>query len=194
MNADKTSLRDTIRARSKVIPPEERGTASAQICARLQEQTIWRVAKSVLLFFPLADEPDITPLISAALAAGNTVCFLRHLPEQNDYEARVVAEVSRDLQPGAFGVREPVSQCAVWPLNRLDLALVPGVAFTLDGWRLGRGRGFYDRVLARVPGVKCGVAFDWQMVPAMPVEPHDVRLDCILTPSRWLEIRGPRAV
>lgn len=160
----------------------------------MKTQSIWQTVKSVLLFCPLADEPDITPLISAALAASKTVCFLRHLPEQNDYEARVVADVSRDLQPGAFGVREPSATCPVWPLNRLDLALVPGVAFTLDGWRLGRGKGFYDRVLARVPSVKCGVAFDWQIVPEMPVEPHDVRLDCILTPSRWQEVRGPRAV
>jgi 5-formyltetrahydrofolate cyclo-ligase len=190
----KSILREQIRARLKTIPSEERASASTQLCARLQAQSVWRASKSVLLFSPLADEPDITPLISAALAVGKTVCFLRHLPGQNDYEARVVMDVSRDLERGAFGVREPVSRCPGWPLNRLDLTLVPGVGFTLDGWRLGRGKGFYDRLLARVSGVKCGVAFDWQIVPEMSVEPHDVRLDCILTPSRWLEVCGPRAV
>ncbi|MBI5775627.1 MAG: 5-formyltetrahydrofolate cyclo-ligase [Verrucomicrobia bacterium] len=187
-------LRQQLQLLTKSHAAAKSPAASAYLCERMKVQPVWQQACAVLLFFPLADEPDITPLISTALAAGKTVCFLRHLPGQNDYEARVVADVSRDLERGAFGVREPVSRCPVWPLNRLDLTLVPGVGFTLDGWRLGRGQGFYDRLLARVSGVKCGVAFDWQIVPEMPVEPHDVRLDCILTPSRWLAVPGSRTV
>ena len=75
--------------------------------------------------------------------------------------------------------------CEPAPLNRLDLVLVPGVAFDAQGRRLGRGKGFYDRLLAKVRGHKCGVAFDVQIVSGLPEEPHDVRVDSILTPSRW---------
>jgi 5-formyltetrahydrofolate cyclo-ligase len=79
-------------------------------------------------------------------------------------------------------------------LNRLDLALVPGVGFDADGRRLGRGRGHYDRLLAQVAGTKCGVAFDEQMAPEIPVAPHDVILNRIVTPTRWLEVPGQRPI
>ena len=88
---------------------------------------------------------------------------------------------------GKFGVREPAERCAPVPLNRLDLVLVPGIAFDIRGGRLGRGQGYYDRLLSAVTGLKCGVAFDEQIVDAVPVGPLDVRLNCILTPTRWIE-------
>ncbi|MEY2466031.1 MAG: 5-formyltetrahydrofolate cyclo-ligase, partial [Verrucomicrobiota bacterium] len=73
------------------------------------------------------------------------------------------------------------------PIKPLDLILVPGVAFELHGRRLGRGKGFYDRLLADMRGTTCGVAFDEQIVAEIPVEPHDVHLDYLLTPTRWIE-------
>jgi 5-formyltetrahydrofolate cyclo-ligase len=76
------------------------------------------------------------------------------------------------------------------PPNRLDFAIVPGVAFTLEGRRVGRGKGHYDRLLSSVGGVKCGVAFDEQIVEAIPVEPHDVRMDWIVTPTRLARLGG----
>jgi 5-formyltetrahydrofolate cyclo-ligase len=74
------------------------------------------------------------------------------------------------------------------------LILVPGVAFDLRGYRLGRGKGFYDQLLAAVRGPTCGVGFDEQIVDAVPVEPHDVRLSCLLTPTRWIELQAARAM
>ena len=73
---------------------------------------------------------------------------------------------------------------------RLDLALVPGIGFTLDGGRLGRGKGYYDRLLAEVPVMKCGVAFECQIADEFPLESHDVQLNCILTPTRWHLVGG----
>ena len=75
-------------------------------------------------------------------------------------------------------------------LNSLDLVLVPGLGFDAAGHRLGRGRGFYDRLLVQIAGTKCGVAFDEQMRPSIPAEQHDILLNCILTPTQWLEISG----
>jgi 5-formyltetrahydrofolate cyclo-ligase len=60
----------------------------------------------------------------------------------------------------------------------------PGLAFAVDGRRLGRGKGFYDRMLAAVDGLTCGVAFDEQLVEELPVDPHDIRVSWILTPTR----------
>jgi 5-formyltetrahydrofolate cyclo-ligase len=187
LDSAKASLREQIRARFKNLPAAERVTASAPLCARLLEQPIWSAVRSVLLFAPLPDEPDIWPLLAEAIAAGKTVALPAFVPGTNTYSARQIIDPARDIIAGQFGIPEPVAACAEFPLNRLDLVLVPGVAFDARGGRLGRGKGFYDRLLTDVRGTKCGVAFDDQIVDAVPVGPLDIRLNCILTPTRWIE-------
>ncbi len=94
----------------------------------------------------------------------------------------------REVRLGYFGIREPVASCEEITFNRLSLVLVPGLAFDPHGRRLGRGRGYYDRLLANVRSVTCGVAFDGQLVPEVPADAHDVRLNCVLTPTRWMVV------
>jgi 5-formyltetrahydrofolate cyclo-ligase len=137
------------------------------------------------MFYPLPDELDISILLQVALALGKELALPRFEPASGSYLSAAVRSLETDLKPGQFGTCEPAPGCQSVPLNRLDFALVPGVAFTLDGRRLGRGKGFYDRLLAGIRGLKCGVAFDQQLVDAIPTEPHDCRVDCILTPSLW---------
>ncbi|HTD66253.1 MAG TPA: 5-formyltetrahydrofolate cyclo-ligase [Candidatus Limnocylindria bacterium] len=184
---DKSALRALVRELVRAILPDHRRTFSEQLCAVLAEQPIWRSATSVLLFAPLADEPDITPLLEEK--SPGIIGFPRFNPKTGSYEACSI-RTHAELVSGRFGVLEPGAGCPVVSLNQLDLALVPGVAFDLAGRRLGRGKGFYDRLLAEVRGHKCGVAFDAQIVSAVPEEPHDMRVDSILTPSRWHSCRG----
>jgi 5-formyltetrahydrofolate cyclo-ligase len=186
LDSAKAGLRDQIRARLEILPAAERSAASARLYARLREQPAWS-AKAILLFAPLPEEPDIWPLLTEAIATGRTVALPAFSPGTNDYTARQILDPTRDLITGKFGIREPAGDCAEVPLNRLDLVLVPGIAFDPRGGRLGRGKGFYDRLLSAVNGLKCGVAFDEQIVDAVPVGPMDVRLNCILTPTRWIE-------
>lgn len=108
--------------------------------------------------------------------------------QPGSYVVCEIIDPDKHIRLGQFGIREPVENCAELTLNRLDLILVPGVAFDLHGRRLGRGRGFYDRLLAVVRGTTCGAAFDQQIVGEIPVEPHDVHLNCILTPTRWIAL------
>lgn len=140
-----------------------------------------------MLYAPRADEPDIWPMAGEALGNGKSVALPRHDAGIGGYIAAQIRHIEHDIRIGRFGIREPDDGCAVMALNRLDLILVPGVAFDLQGRRLGRGKGFYDQLLANVRGLICGVAFDEQVVAELPVEPHDVHLDCILTPTRWIE-------
>jgi 5-formyltetrahydrofolate cyclo-ligase len=187
LSTSKASLRQQIRARLDGLPAAQRSAASAPLCAQLRKQPVWSAAESVLLFASLADEPDLWPLLADALSAGKTIALPAFDLVTNGYLARQVVDPDRQIVIGKFGIREPVVSCTCVPLNRLDLVLVPGVAFDLGGGRLGRGQGFYDRLLSAVNGLKCGVAFDEQIVDAVPVGPRDVRLDCILTPTRWIE-------
>lgn len=162
-------------------------SSTRRFCDQLRRQPAWFEAKAVLFFAPLVGEPNLWPLLTEALAADKKVCLPRYVSVSDGYVAGRVRDLHQDLVCGKFSVREPAASCPEVPLNRLDLALVPGVAFDARGGRLGRGQGFYDRLLAGVCGTKCGVAFDEQIVDAVPVGPLDIRLNCILTPTRWIE-------
>ena|SRR5439155_6555323 len=189
----KSALRQRIRNALKNLSPAERLAGSIQACTRLQQEPVWREATWVLLYSALPDELDVLPLVQDALLAGKKVALPRFDPIQDSYLACHVLDLNDDLRIGRYGIREPGDRCSVIPLNRLDFVLVPGVAFAMDGRRLGRGKGVYDRLLMSVRGSKCGAGFDEQIVDELPVEPHDIRLDCILTPTRWRRAE-PRAV
>ncbi len=184
----KDTLRATLRASIRELTRDQREAAAVELCARLVEQPLWKNARSVLLFAPLPDEPNIRPLLHAALGSGKLTAMPRFNPVTGGYEAAIVHDTGKDFAEGNFGILEPGPLCSVADLKRLDLILVPGIAFDRHGRRLGRGKGYYDRLLTDVSGKTCGVAFDQQMIEAVPVEPHDVRLNCILTPSHWLEL------
>lgn len=187
LTESKQALRAEARARLVGLSPQYRAAAAAQVVICLASRPEWARATSVLLFAPLPDELNVWPLVELALAAGKTVALPAFVPGTSDYAARQIVDVAKDIVPGKFGVREPADGCVEVPLNQLDLVLVPGIAFDARGGRLGRGKGFYDRLLAGVRGTKCGVAFDEQLVDAVPVGPLDIRLNCILTPTRWIE-------
>ena len=130
-------------------------------------------------------ELDVWPLLDQAIRAGKRVYLPRFVKERNCYEASEILDLTRDLKPGNLGIREPNERCMLLRSGRVDLILVPGLAFDLEGHRLGRGKGYYDRLLAKLEGTTCGVAFDEQMMQQIPVEAHDVRLNFIITPTRW---------
>lgn len=184
----KSELRKEIRERLKNLSREKRKADSQKLCAGLKQQPFFQNAAAILFFAPLPDEIDIWPLLPEALAAGKTVMLPQFDAAAQNYVVRRVQNLPGEIVLGQFRVREPKSSCAKMPPDKIDLALAPGAAFDPRGNRLGRGRGFFDRLLAEVRGVKCGVAFDEQLVEKIPVEAHDVRMDFILMPSRCVKI------
>jgi 5-formyltetrahydrofolate cyclo-ligase len=183
----KTELRRQVGERLNAMTGAQRDEASSQARSKLLEQKLWQQARSILFFAPLPRELDVWPLLETALLEGKTVGLPRFDPDLKMYLPCRIRHANRDVQIGNFGIREPKPDCSELPTH-LDLILVPGLAFDLDGRRLGRGKGFYDRLLAEVLGTTCAVAFDAQIVEEVPVEPHDVLLDCILTPTRWIQL------
>jgi 5-formyltetrahydrofolate cyclo-ligase len=146
----------------------------------------------LLGYLALKNEINLRPAFASAESEGRTVALPRYVLEEGLYCA-AVPERGAALVEGAFGISEPGPEATVFPLNQLDLVLVPGLAFDPRGRRLGRGKGFYDRLLAQVSGVKCGVALDEQILEELPAEPHDIIMDYILTPTRWLAIQSAPA-
>lgn len=191
MNADKQAqkneLRAKIRAAIKSLPPEKRASDSEKLRAGLKAQPLFQTARSILFFAPLPEEPDLWPLLNETLAGKTMVALPCFDPDNEIYHPRRVTDLHVEILSGKFGIREPAETCIAIPPNDLDLVLVPGVAFGLDGNRLGQGKGYYDRLLQNFTGSKIGVAFDEQVVDTVPSEENDVRMDLILTPTRCVK-------
>ncbi len=185
----KAEVRAEIRQLLHCLSAEERAAKSAQACERLRQQAVWHQAKSVLFYAPLGDELDLTPLFADCEAEGRRVALPGFAATRGGYAAWFIADWRKDLVAGKFGILEPAAHCRLHPAERVNLILVPGVAFTPDGRRLGRGKGFYDRLLSQVAGRRCGVALDFQVREELPHESHDLAVAYLLTPQRWEECR-----
>jgi 5-formyltetrahydrofolate cyclo-ligase len=187
--AQKSELRAKIRAAIRNLPTAKRKSDSEKLCALLQAQPFFLAARSILFFAPVPDEPDLWPLLNETLAGKQMAALPCFDPGNETYHPRRITDLRVEILSGKFGIREPAETCVAIPPNDLDLVLVPGVAFGLDGHRLGRGKGYYDRLLQNFTGTKIGIAFDEQIVDAVPSEQNDVPMDLILTPTRCLRIR-----
>jgi 5-formyltetrahydrofolate cyclo-ligase len=185
ISESKAGLRAEIRAALGRISPAVRAVESVDLCERLKPQMPG--AHTILFFAPLPDELDVWPLLELSMALGTTCALPFFDAAKMTYRARVLERLATDIVTGKFGVREPAAGCPEIPLEKFDLVLVPGVAFDLRGNRLGRGRGFYDRLLEEISGVKCGVGYDFQLLENIPAEPHDGEVDFIFTPLRCVK-------
>ncbi len=149
---------------------------SQDVARRISLMPQWQQANTILLYHALPDEPSTDSLLECARIEGRRV--LLPVVVGDDLQLRLY-EGKESLRMGAFHILEPTSD--VFSLSRyaeVDLALVPGVAFDTQGYRLGRGRGYYDRLLPRLPrAYKLGVCFPFQCFGVLPHEPHDVPMD-----------------
>lgn len=188
--AHKQHLRQQIRTQRVNLP--DRNVRSHQI-----QQTAWNLTQiqsvqSVMVYVGHRSEVQTDWLISQLLAAGSTV----FVPWCADHELQLFRLQSLDeLQPGAFGIPEPSSESKadsdrIGQADELDVVLVPGIAFDRAGYRLGQGKGYYDRLLSQISEacLLVGLAFDMQLVERVPVESHDVALDLIVTESQVIDI------
>jgi len=158
---------------------------SQAVCRLILESAVWQKAGQAMLYMPISGEIDVKALIENGLETGKTIALPRFSVEKNGYGACAIANLG-DLVPGKFGIPEPSPGSQKMDTKQLDLAIVGGVAFDGLGGRLGRGGGFFDRLLADIPAKICGVCFDQQVYPDVPLERHDVKMDMIATPSGWL--------
>jgi len=178
----KKSLRGTMLARRKHLAAETCLSHSLRIQQRVIALPAFRRADVLALYSPILNEVFTEEIFHEALRLGKTVAYPRVRGESLDF---VVVASPQELAPGTFGVLEPLGSRLI-PSAALDLVLVPGVAFDLEGNRLGYGKGFYDRVLcgAGRPGLSIGLCFELQMVERLPVEDHDQCLDLLMTEER----------
>ncbi|MCR9117631.1 MAG: 5-formyltetrahydrofolate cyclo-ligase [bacterium] len=182
----KPQLRRKMLARLAALP--DRPARSDRLCARLIGQPQFAAAESVLLYSHIRSEVQTTIAIEQVLAAGKQLILPRCVGD-----TLVLHQIEHldELAAGAFGILEPGEAICNDSSRRVDVAeidllCIPGVAFDQQGRRMGRGRGYYDRLLANAStsSTVWGLAFDCQLVDRAPSEPHDRPMQGIVTESR----------
>jgi len=182
--ADKTYLRNVLKTCRASLPASYADEVSAIVQRRVIAAESYRHADTLILYAP-KDREIATELIFAdARAAGRKIFFPKVGPTQELALVRV--DNPAELQPGAFGLLEPTGAETVPVANlRQALICVPGLAFSPDGDRLGRGGGYYDRLLAQTgpSTTSAGLAYAFQVLDQLPQAPGDRRIDLIITES-----------
>jgi 5-formyltetrahydrofolate cyclo-ligase len=174
----KTELRRLIRAQLARMSPAAVAAASESIRQSIPSLPRWQDARVVAAYAALPGEPDLRALDWV----GEKTLLLPRV-DGEDLVFHAVTDATL-LKPGAFGVHEPdPALCPITDPATADIIFVPGLAFTADGHRLGRGRGYYDRLLAALPEsvLRVGVCFHCQLVDSIPQEAHDESVDLVLS-------------
>lgn len=176
VTSDKTLLRRVVRTAVKEMPEEEKRLSSQNICRSVKAHLAVCGARVVALFSSLPDEPSIAPLIEEL-----SKNILVVLPRVEGDIMQFYCYNNGSVSPGSFGIMEPEGTELIEPWE-IDAMVVPGVAFTADGARMGRGKGFYDKYLSQegFRALKIGVCYPVQLVESLPVEEHDVRMDVVI--------------
>lgn len=170
----KQEIRRSIRQQINGLDKEVRADWDARTTLMVLESLVWQKAKTILLFASLPDEIDTSRLIKEAVSAGKRVI----LPVVRNNDLTLFVYHPGQIAPGAFGIMEPTLDATpLSDFSAIDLAIVPGIAFTRRGDRLGRGKGFYDRLLPILPCPCYGLGYTLQILHSLPTDPWDVPLD-----------------
>ena len=176
IHAEKQRLREKIRILSLGSP----AVNSKSLTTLIMALDAWNQSRNILMYSPLPGEPDLMALAEEGAGCGRNFFFPRI--EGNEIAVYRRLAGSRWIS-GPFGLSEPdPGSWKAASIAEIDMVLVPGVAFDTSGRRLGRGKGFYDRLLGHPAfrGLKIGVAWPWQIVESVPMESHDISMDLIM--------------
>ena len=173
---DKKTLRREVRARVAQIAAADALERSEAIGREVEGHLAVSGARVVALFSPLGDEPQLWPLVERLARRMSVV-----LPRVEGEVMNFYSYDSCAMAKGAYGINEPQGSLPV-DVCEIDAVIVPGVTFTEDGTRMGRGKGYYDRYLSQsgCRALKIGVCYREQIVESIPTEPHDVTMDTVI--------------
>ena len=173
---NKSTLRRAVRDRISTLTTSGKKALSTQIFSKIYKLEVVEKARVVALFASLPDEPQTATIIEQ-LAPHKRIVLPRIEGDEMEFY-----DISEGLHEGSFGIMEPSATEPVSP-SEIDVMIVPGVAFTTDGYRLGRGKGFYDKYLDSegFRAYTVGVCFPCQIVDTIPTDPHDKSVELVVS-------------
>lgn len=174
---DKKQLRKQIRERKKEFSLSEKIELSRPVFEKIEKEELFKEAKVVLLYYSMDDEVYTHDFVEKHY---KTKTILLPCVDGDDLILRQYLGIESMKAGEQFGILEPVGK-EFNDLEKIDLMIIPGVAFDKEKNRLGRGRGFYDRLLKTVNATKIGVCFDFQVVEQVPTEDFDVKMDVVIS-------------
>ena len=180
---EKSDIRRKIKAMRQMLSEAERISAAEEVFNRLEQTAAFLMADKVLMDHSLPDELSTHAFLKKW---GSRKRF--YLPRVNGVNLDILPYDESRLELGSFHIEEPTGNDTV-DADEIELIVVPAVAYDRRGNRLGRGKGFYDRLLSSARATKIGVGYEFQLVDEIPAEPHDVPMDYVITQSVTLHFK-----
>lgn len=175
---EKQELRKEIRSRKRQFTSQELRKQSFPVVMRLLSHPRIKAAKTIMLYYSLPDEVDTHTLVDSLLVSGKQILLPRVTGEGTMELRRYTGPT--DLALGAYNIMEPTGELFD-DYAAIDLAVIPGVAFDREGNRMGRGKGYYDRLLPKLRSTyKIGICLPFQLVEQIPTDEHDVKMDEVI--------------
>ena len=187
ISAAKIQIRDEIAHTISALSKSEINEKTAAIESRLFAFANFLESKIALLYLAGNLEVQTDSIIQKAYSYNKIVVLPAFDPENYQMKLMKIDASGQELIPGPRGVREPdASKCKVVPMDRIDIAILPGLAFDEKGGRIGAGTGYYDRLVPRldITTRKVALTFEEQIIPQAPMESHDKHVDIIITDKR----------
>ncbi len=179
---EKNSLREKYLRKRRELPSEYKSKLDALLCKKFLETFTYRSAHTLLVYYPLSDEADITQIALKALADNKTVAYPRCTGD-SVMEFYLVSDPSQ-LESGSYGIMEPCKDLPLYDPKRSHtertICLVPGLLYDSCGYRLGYGRGYYDRYLPLLEATKVGVTYSSFIVKDLPRGRYDTTVDFMI--------------
>ena len=182
----KEEIRRQVKNSKALLSEADRRTAAERVFSQLESLAQFLLADNVMLYHSLPDELSTREFIDKWHERKHFF-----LPRVNGLDLEVLPYDRTSMHLGAFHIEEPTGDETV-NLDDIDVIVVPAVAFDRNGNRVGRGRGYYDRLLSRARSVTIGVGYDFQLFDTIETEAHDIPLDIVITESSVIRLRHPR--
>lgn len=180
---EKNEIRRKVKNLRQMLLVSERELAAQEVFAHLEKTAAFLMSEHIMMYHSLEDELSTLKFLSKWKDRKHF-----YLPRVNGVNLEILPYDESRLELGAFHIEEPTGNNTIDPKD-IELIIVPGVAFDRKGNRLGRGKGFYDRLLSDVDATKIGVGYEFQLFDEIPTDEHDVRMDAIITQNECLIIR-----
>lgn len=172
---NKDDIRRRVKARKSLLSDDERLSSARNVFNRLEQLAAFAMSNRILVYNSLPDELSTREFIDRWHASKNFF-----LPRVNGIDLEILPYDRHRMHIGAFRIEEPSGDDLSDP-ESIDLVIVPAVAYDHNGNRVGRGKGYYDRLLRRTKALRVGVAYDFQLVEEIDVEAHDIPVDIVIT-------------
>lgn len=180
---NKKEIRQEIKRLKGCLTDEEKTQSAFDVFSQIEASTLFSDTVNILLYNSLPDELST----KATITKWDKIKTI-FLPRVNGNELEILPYDASMLERGSFNIDEPVGE-NICDISVIDLIIVPAIAYDQNGNRIGRGKGYYDRLLQKSSALKIGVGYDFQLVPHIESEPHDVPVDIIITPNNFINIK-----